>query len=78
MLKTQPVCTVVLNKSWNEALSEVEKDSFIPLSGKGTQITPCPQKTVSQPVVFREEFYSNSSKSGLLIRIKVCAGPSFL
>ena len=27
---------------------------------------------------FGEEFYSNSSRVGLLIRIRVCVGPAFL
>ena len=58
-------------------MGEVEKISFIALPGKGGHIGLMPLKTVCpNPGGFGEEFYSNGSRVGLLIRIRVCAGPA--
>ena len=59
----------------NLSLGEVENDNFIALPNKGGHgrlvllNTVCPN-----PEGLGEEFYSNGSRMGLLIRIRVCAG----
>ena len=59
----------------NLSLGEVEKDNFIALPNKGGHgrlgalNMVCPN-----PEGLSEEFYSNGSRMGLLIRIRVCAG----
>ena len=51
------------------------KSSFIALSGKGGHKKLMPPKTVCPRLGgFGEEFYSNGSRVGLLIRIRVCMG----
>ena len=64
----------------DRVLSEVlEKNSFIALPGKGGHSGLVPLKTVCPNLGgFGEEFYSNGSRAGLLIRIRVCAGPALL
>ena len=60
-------------------MGEVEKNSFIALLGKEGHSGLIPSKTVrSHPGGFSEEFYSNGSREGLLIRVRVCAGPTLL
>ena len=54
-------------------MGEVEKNSFIALSGKGERSELGPSKTVCPNLGgFGEEFYRNGSRAGLLIRIRVC------
>ena len=63
----------------DRVLDEVEKNSFIALPGKGGHSRLMPLKTVCpNPGRFGEGFYSNGSRAGLLIRIRVCAGPALL
>ena len=73
MTKTQPLYT---HAEWNledRVLGKVEKNSFIALPGKGGHSALIPLKTVSPiPEGFCEEFYSNGSKAGLLVRNRVC------
>ena len=77
MPKTQPLCTSA--KSNLRVLGEVEKNSFIALPGKRGHSGLVPLKTVCpKPGGFDEEFYNNSSRVGLLIRVKVCVGPALL
>ena len=79
MLKTWPLCTRAESNLRDRVLGEVEKNIFIALSGKGGCSRPLPLKTVClNPEGFHEEFYSNGSRAGLLIRIRVCAGAAFL
>ena len=77
MLKIWPLC-VELNLG-DRVFGEVEKKSFIPLPGKGgTQRARALKNCVSQPRGIGEEFYSNGSRAGFLIRVRVCAGPALL
>ena len=77
MLKTWPLCTSTELKLGDRVLDEVEKNSFIALPGKGGHSRLMPLKTVCPNLEgFGEEFYSNGSRVGLLIRIRVCAGPA--
>ena len=63
----------------DRVLGEVEKNSFIALPGKGGDSRLLPSKTVGpNPGGFSEEFYNNGSRPGLLIRIRVYAGPALL
>ena len=78
MPKTQPLCTGAKLNLGDRVLGEVEKKSFIALPGKGGHSGLMPLKNVSQPEGFGEEFYSNGSRVGLLIRIRGCAGPTCL
>ena len=82
ILKTQPLCTVAKSNLRNRVSGEVEKNSFIALPGKGGHSGLVPSKNcVSQPGGwggFGKEFYSNSSRAGLLIRVRVCEGPALL
>ena len=79
MLKTLPLCTGVKSNLGDRVLGEVEKISFIALPGKGGHRRLIPFKTcVSIQGGFGEEFHSNCSRVGLLIRIRVCAGPALL
>ena len=55
-------------------MGEVEKNSFIALPGRGGHSGLMPLKTVYPNLGgYGEEFYSNGSRVGLLIRIRVCA-----
>ena len=79
MPKTWPLCTDTKSNLGDQALGEVEKNNFIALSGKGGHSGLLPSKTVCPNLGgFGEEFYSSGSRVGLLIRIRVCAGPALL
>ena len=78
MLKTWPLCTDAELNLGDRVLGEVEKNCFTSLPGKGGHSGLAPSKTVSLPRGFGEEFSSNGSRVGLLIRISVCAGPALL
>ena len=79
MLKTQPLCTGADLNLRDRVLGEVEKNSFIALPGKGGHSGLMPLKTMCpNPGGFGEEFDSSGSRAGLLIRIRVCAEPTFL
>ena len=52
---------------------KVENNSFIALPGKGGHSALIPLKTVSPSLEgFCEEFYSDGSREGLLVRNRVC------
>ena len=56
-------------------MDEVEKNNFIALPGKGGRSGLLPSKTVCpNPGGFGEEFYSNRSRVGLLIRLGCVQG----
>ena len=72
---------LVPNQISETVLREVEKNSFIALPGKGGHSGWCPEKLyvpTREDLVRSFKFYSNGSRVGLLIRIRVCAGPAFL
>ena len=72
MLKTGPLCTGAESNLRDRVLGEVEKNIFSALPGKGGCSGFVPQKLcpLSQRR-FGEEFYSNGSRVGLLIKIRV-------
>ena len=79
MLKTRPLCTGAELYLRDRVLGEAEKNSFIALPGRGRDSRLLPSKTVGpNPGGFSEEFYSYGSRPGLLVRIRVCAGPALL
>ena len=60
-------------------MGEVEKQSFIALPGKGGHTGFVPSQVVYPSLGgVGEEFYSDGSRVGLLIRIRVCEGPALL
>ena len=63
----------------DRVLGEVEENSFYYSARQaGDTADSVPLKTVCPDLEgFGEEFYSSGSKAGLLIRIRVCAGPGF-
>ena len=70
MLKTWPLCTGTESNLRDRVLGEVEKNSFITLPGKGGHSGLLPSKTMCpNSGGFDEEFYSNGSRVGLLIRL---------
>ena len=69
MPKTWPLCTSAESNLTDRVLGEVEKNSFIALPGKGGHSGLMPSKTVCPNPI-----YSNGSRVGLLISIRVCAG----
>ena len=72
-------CAPVPNQIRDRVLSEVEKNSFIALPGKGGHSGLVPSKIVCPNLEgFGKEFYSNGSRIGLLKRNRVCAGPALL
>ena len=75
MPKAQPLCTSAESDLGDRVLGEIEKNSFLALPGKGGHSRLLPSKTVRpNPGGFGEECYSSSSRSRLLVRIRVCAG----
>ena len=78
MPETWPPCTGAELNFGERVLGEVEKNSFIALPGKGGHSGPMPLKTVCPDLGgFGEEFYSNGSRAGWLIRIRVQGLQSF-
>ena len=77
MPKAQPLCTGARSNLGDGVLGEVEKNSFIALPGKGGHSGLVPLDTPSLGG-FGEEFDSHGSRAGLVIRIRVCAGPALL
>ena len=58
---------------------EVEKDSFTALPVKGGHSRLMPLKNcVPNPEGLGKEFFSNGLRTELLIKIRVCAGPTLL
>ena len=79
MLKTWPLCTGAELNLRDRVLGEIENNSFTALPGKGGHSRLVPVKTVCPNLGGSgEEFYGNGSRVGLLIRIRVCAGPVLL
>ena len=76
MLKAQPLCTDAKSNLRDRVLGEVEKNSFIALPGKGGQSGLLHWKIMwPNPGEFGEEFYGNSSRVGLLIRLGCVQDP---
>ena len=66
MPKTQPLCTSAELNLGDRVLSELEKNSFIALPGKGGHSRLLSQKTVCPNLGgFDEEFKSNDSRARL-------------
>ena len=75
ILKTWPLCTGAKLNLGNRVLGEKEKNNFIALPGKGGHSRLVSLKTVyHNPGEFVEEFYSNGSRVGLLIRLGYVQG----
>ena len=67
MLKSQPLCTGAEMNLRDRVLGAAEKNSFIALPSKGGPSGLLPSKTMCPNLGgFDEEFYSNSSRVGLL------------
>ena len=65
----RPLCTSA-ESNLGDSLGEVEKNSFIAFPGKEGHSGILPLKTVCPKLGgFSEEFYSNSSRVALLIRL---------
>ena len=76
MLKSRPLCTGAKSNLRDRVLGEVEKNSFIALPGKGGHSRLLPWKTMCPRLRgFGEEFYSNHSRVGLLVRSESVQGP---
>ena len=78
MLKTRPLCTSAELNPRDRVLGEVEENSFIALPGKEGHSGLTPSKLFSSQGGCGEEFYSNGSRAGLLISIRVSAGLALL
>ena len=77
--KTWLLCTSAKPNLRDRVLSEVEKNSFIALPGKGGHSGLVPSKIVCPNLEgFGEVFHRNGSRAGLLIRISVHIGTGFL
>ena len=75
MLKAHPLCTGAKSNHGDRVLGDVENDSFISSPGKGGHSRFLPSKTMCPNLEgFDEEFYSNSSRVGLLIRLGCVQG----
>ena len=75
MLKARHLCTGAKSNLRDRVLGEVEKNSFIALSGKGGHSRLLPSKTMcSNPGEFDKEFYGNGSRVELLIRLGCVQG----
>ena len=71
-LKAWPLCTNTRAKSnlGDRVLDEIEKDSFIPLPGKGRHTRLLSQKAMYlNPKELNEGFYNSKSKVGSLTRL---------
>ena len=75
MPKTWPLCPTA--KSNLRVLGVEEKNHLSAFLAKGNTVGSCLSKTVCPHQKGHEEFYNNVSRFGLLIRIRVCAGPAF-
>ena len=75
MPKTWPLCTGAKLNLGDRVLGEVEKNSFIALPDKGGHSGLMLLKTMCPNLGgFDEEFYSNDSRAGLLIRLRCVQG----
>ena len=75
MPKTRLLCTSAKSNLRDRVLGEVEKNSFIALPGKGGTQRAHAWKTACPNLGgFSEEFYSNGSRAGLLIRFECVQG----
>ena len=75
MLKSGPLCTSAKSNLRDRVSGEVEKNRFIALPGKGGHSRLLPSKTMCPRLRgFGEEFYSNCSRVGLLIRSECVPG----
>ena len=74
MLKSQPLCTGAKSNLGDRVLGEVEKNSFIALPGKGGHSRLVPLKIVCLNPGGFDEFYSNSSRVGLLTTLGCVQG----
>ena len=75
MPKTWPLCSSAESNLRDRVWGEVEKNSFIALPGKEGHSRLLPLKTVCpHPGGFVEEFYSDGSRVGLLIRLGCVQG----
>ena len=59
-------------------MGEVEKNSFIALPGRGLMPSKIVCSNLGGWAGFGEEFYSNGSRPGLLIKIRVSTEPVLL
>ena len=75
-VETRPLCTSTKLNLIDRVLDEVEQNSFIALPGKGAHSGLMPSKLCIPTQGACEESYSQGV--GLLIRIRVPAGPAFL
>ena len=72
---TEVLCTNAKSSIGDRVLGEVEKGSFIAFCQvKGDTVGSCPQKLCPSPGRFGEEFYNNSSRVGLLIKLRCVQG----
>ena len=68
LLKAQPLCTGAKLDLGDKVLGEVEKNTFIVLSGKEGHSRANGSKLYPNPEGFCGEFYNNDLRAGLLIR----------
>ena len=78
MPKTWPLCTSAKLNLGDEFWVKQKRISLLLCQVKGDIVGLCPQKLCVPTQGFGEEFYSNGSRVGLLIIIRVCAGPALL
>ena len=78
LLKAQPLFTGAKLDLGDRVLGEVEKNTFIVLSGKEGHGRANGSKLYPNPEGFCGEFYNNDLRAGLLIRLRVYVGPAFL
>ena len=76
MPKIWPLCPGAELNLRDSVLGEVEKNSFMASQGKGGHSVIVPQKLYPTLGWTGEEFYSNGSRMGLLIRVKIWSGPN--
>ena len=78
MAETQPPCARAALKFGDRVLDEVEKNSFIASPGRGDIAGSCPEKLC---VPTREDVvrsFQQRLRAGLLVRIRMRAGPASL